>query len=643
MKLTKNLLALVLVLLLGGGATYAIAQSDTVTIPFAEGDKVVLDLPGDLNVVLEGVVETTTTTTAPTTTTTEPPTTTTTEPPTTTTEATTTTTLPPTTTTLPPTTTTVPPTTTTTSPPEGLCGPVDRTITGNQPGFVVPEDEHWRVTGTLTSTGTIMVHGCLSARSGVTINMGGNQIQVMGDSNSMGVLDFDGGNGGPRWTHADGSPLPTGWAQGTTVLAAPHVQGVRASSSVTLGANLPTLTYPVPAHSPAFTELVRTNAGITVNLASRIMWMVEGEDQVGDVAPLIPGCPCPSLFSNVAVIDSGNATANGGLSFYPIHFHRVGNNVRGTVVDHSLVLRGKNHAYVAHAAHGITFRDSVAVDPEGAAFWWDVREAGRGTDPDPSSESDDVVYDRVGVLGQRPGNGVEAPPETTALLIGHGVGNVMRDSWVAGSQLQGIPNGSCVHWSAVTNGFEDTWIVERITCHHSTQENGHFWWYNHTGSGGGDAHFVVDNIIVDAGQNAIRVGAYNQSSEPAKYVNLVTDGRILLNVQGVNTQSQDHVTIQGGHAANITVAHHVAAGRTESATVRPSFEVIGMDLETGVIINESLGGQTQPGRGRFSGVTVDGSPITRSQVTTPFIQSGSRYSFSNNTWPNQTFSFHVPS
>jgi hypothetical protein len=560
-----------------------------------------------------------------------PPTTTTST--TTTTTSTTSTTVPPTTTTQPPTTTTVPATTTTTTPTAGLCGPVDQNITGTQAGFTVPQGENWRVTGTLNLTGDAHVEGCLSARAGVTINGNGNELMVMADADSMGRLDFDGGDGGPRWTEADGGSLPTGWTSGMMVLAAPHTPGARNATTVTLGSVLPNLRFPVPTQADRPTELVRTDAGITVNEVSRIMFMRPGFDGVGDTAPLVPGCPCPSLLSNVSVVDSGNATADGGLGHYPIHFHRLGDNVRGTLVEHSLVLRGRNHAYVAHQSHGVTFSDSVAVDPAGAAFWWDVREAGRGTPPDASSASDDVVYNRVGVLGQRKGNGVESPPEVTSLLIGHGVGNVMRDSWVAGTQLQGVANGSCIHWASPTNSFPDTWVVERITCHNGTAENGHFWWYNHTGSARGLPHFVVDNIIVDFGSNAVRVGAYNQSSEPAKYENLLTDGRVLLNVQGVNPNSQEHVTFTGGRVDHFFVGHHNATGRVESSTVRPSFEMINVDTRTGVVINEADAPRTQIGRGRFSGVTVNGAPLTRADVNVVFIQTGSVYSFSDEAWP----------
>jgi len=463
---------------------------------------------------------------------------------------------------------------------------------------------------------------------------------VMGDANSMGRLDFDGGNSGPRWTPANGGPLPAGWMVGGPVLIAPYVTGDRTPDVTVLTAVLPDLGYSVPGQPRHFTEIVRMDAGITVNQAARIMWMRPGFDQIGQVAPDIPGCPCPSLINNVRINDSGAVPA---LGFYPIHFHRVGNNVRGTTVTDSLVVNGRNHAFVTHAAHGVTYLRSGAVDPAGDAFFWDVTDGVNGQ-PDPSSATNDVSYLQTFVLGQRPsalGLGAE-PREVTAYLAAHGIGNVNVGSWVAGSQLGGVPNASGVHWSGKANSLLKRWVWDDFTVHNSNS-HGVFVWMNSTGTSGANAQTVNRMVVVDVDGAALALGAYSWNSKPFHFVDGVFDADVEIHTQGTNVASEDHGTVENSYIRRLLIARHNAPGRYESATVHPSFEVVDSEVADGVVINEHFGGpNSQRGTGRLSGVTVGGDPIQRSDITVTYQEPGGRWLVANAPWPSQVTRFQVP-
>lgn len=76
----------------------------------------------------------------------------------------------------------------------------------------------------------------------------------------------------------------------------------------------------------------------------------------------------PSVIRYVSVKNSGN---NSVLGDYPLHWHMNGSSVSGTLVEGVVVVGGKNHAFVPHGSHGITFKDVIAKDTLEDAFWWD--------------------------------------------------------------------------------------------------------------------------------------------------------------------------------------------------------------------------------------------------------------------------------
>ncbi len=70
---------------------------------------------------------------------------------------------------------------------------------------------------------------------------------------------------------------------------------------------------------------------------------------------------------------------------WPFHFHKEGNNSRGSVVQSCVVRDSGSHAYVQHAAHGVSIVDCISYHNLEISFWWDANAD--------SDNSDDVLWD----------------------------------------------------------------------------------------------------------------------------------------------------------------------------------------------------------------------------------------------------------
>jgi hypothetical protein len=116
---------------------------------------------------------------------------------------------------------------------------------------------------------------------------------------------------------------------------------------------------------------------------------------------------------------------------YPLHWHLNGDSTRGTIVEGVVVVNGANHAFVPHGSNGITFKDTIAKDTAGDAYWWNPP----GTNETCSFQkfctldnSNDITYDHALVYGVTNG-----PTETrgfrlAGFTLGAGSGNVVKNS-----------------------------------------------------------------------------------------------------------------------------------------------------------------------------------------------------------------------
>lgn len=165
----------------------------------------------------------------------------------------------------------------------------------------------------------------------------------------------------------------------------------------------------------------------------RIMWMANGG---------------ASTLKYFTVADSGSPN----LGDYPLHWHLNGSSTRGTVVEGVVVIDGKNHAYVPHGSHGITFKDVIAKNTRNDAFWWDAPGTNDCSDRDKfctADNSNDTTYDHVLVDGVNIPHGEQNHHAVAGFRLGAGSGNVVRNS--VAINIKGGKNCSGFHWPSKAN------------------------------------------------------------------------------------------------------------------------------------------------------------------------------------------------
>lgn len=143
------------------------------------------------------------------------------------------------------------------------------------------------------------------------------------------------------------------------------------------------------------------------------------------------------------------------LGHYPFHWHHCHDDSRGTVFDSVRVIGSTNRAFVPHASHGITIRNSYVEDCAGTPFWWDLpTEHG-----DESNNSDDIVWEGNLV------NGVKTQPgqngfRNAGYYLGAGARNVCRNN--AAENVAGTAHSSGFYWPAQAAGNPggNVWLFE---------------------------------------------------------------------------------------------------------------------------------------------------------------------------------------
>ena len=196
-----------------------------------------------------------------------------------------------------------------------------------------------------------------------------------------------------------------------------------------------------------------------------------------------------SEIRNTEVINSGKT---GELGFYPLHWHFNRGSTEGTIVENVTVRGGKNHAFVPHASHGITFRNIKAFNTVDDAFWWDPPE----NEDDTSNNSNDIKIYNALIDGVTPKPGDDGL-QLTAFQLGAGDGNEIHDS--VAKNVGGRKNCAAFHWpeDANHNFGGNEWVFENnigtSECH------GIFVWQNDGGDhiirnfkGGGISHGAYD-------------------------------------------------------------------------------------------------------------------------------------------------------
>ena len=193
------------------------------------------------------------------------------------------------------------------------------------------------------------------------------------------------------------------------------------------------------------------------------------------------------------------------LGRYALHFHMSNENNRGTVVEGVVARDIGSHAFVPHTSHGITFRDTVAYNTNGDAYWWDPRpgcpEGQRGC-PDPNL-TNDILYDHAlaAYVNADPNSPLgKGRNRMSAFRLVGGLRNTVRNSVAVA--VSGGRDSSGYHWPESENPVPNLWIFEDNLVHNN-RADGIFGWQNDE-----NVHTITRYTAYRNGGSGIELGAY---------------------------------------------------------------------------------------------------------------------------------------
>ncbi len=349
---------------------------------------------------------------------------------------------------------------------------------------------------TLTTTGNVVVAGTLVMRPASTVThvlrfadvdessfVGGGMAVLASDVGlwviGAGQLDIA-GTAKKGWAHASSDPT---WSATDQLIQTPTVkEDYEGFKTVSLGSALPTVNGTWTAEVLNLTRNVRIEGSASGRAHIIVRSSQPQYIQYAELAYLGP---------------------EGILGRYPLHFHHTGDGSRGSVVTGVVSRHSRNHAFVPHVSHGITFTDCVAYDTVESAFWWDK-----------GDETDDTVWDTciaAKVADTKTAN-------VAGFMLNGGTGNVVRDS-VAVGVVSG-DNASGFWWPSQANGLPNTWVFEGNTAHNNSR-HGIFVWQNTSTLG----HVIDDYAAYHCGLDGIHHGAYSNVGYSYQNSTLYRNGR----------------------------------------------------------------------------------------------------------------------
>jgi hypothetical protein len=254
-----------------------------------------------------------------------------------------------------------------------------------------------------------------------------------------------------------------------------------------------------------------------------------------------------STLKYVSVADSGTSA----LGDYPLHWHLNGNSTRGTIVEGVVVVNGRHHAFVPHGSHGITFKDTIAKNTSGDAYWWDApgtNESCRFLSDCTLDNSNDIMYDHALAHGVTNGPGDGRGFRLAGFMLGAGSGNVVQNSAAVNISPSHIVECSGFHWpeAANQNAGGNVWVFQNNRSVSASGCYGIFVWQND------DNHHVIQGFT----GSGINHGAYGNHYEYRR----VDVSRLEVHAQGWS--------VHDSSVGKIFVYPHVIAGQVNLTNVR---------------------------------------------------------------------------
>lgn len=370
-------------------------------------------------------------------------------------------------------------------------------VTDND-GFTVPAGEVWTFDPTKDTTveveANVIVYGVLEMRPNTGVKhtlrfknvdeskFVGGGMELIEDDTGLWILG-DGkldaiGEKKAGWNRTGTDPT---WKSTDELIVAPVNFGDYTFKPFTLGGTVPQLDSTLP--KAEVMNLTRSvNIEGTPTGRSHVMFMSSQPQTIKYASFRYLGIPTT-------------------LGRYPLHFHFNGEASRGTVIEGTVVRDSGAHAYVAHASHGITFKDTVAYNTLDDAYWWDLIK-GTGTN---ISATDDITYDHAIAAGVKNSANTTTPFRLAGFSLSAGSGGTVKDSVAVGVEATGDPAG----FSWPPNDVQ-VFTFENNVSHNNTH-NGIWIWQNDK------AVHTIKNFVgysngnTKGGGAGILSGAYNQN------------------------------------------------------------------------------------------------------------------------------------
>lgn len=275
------------------------------------------------------------------------------------------------------------------------------------------------------------------------------------------------------------------------------------------------------------------------------------------------------------VSDSGGPN----LGDYSIHFHLNGNTTRGTLVEGVVVTGSKNHAFVPHGSHGITFRDTIAKNGRCAAYWWDQ--------PDFQStsqvnNSNDILYDHVLADGVTNCPGDSRGFRLSAIELGAGKGNTVRNSVARNINPSHQKDCAGFLWPELHSNQPSSWTFTNNATYNSAC-NGIFVWQNDS-----EKH-VINGFKGDGIDHGAYLNRYEYRNVDVDFIEIHAVGWSVTGGSADVVTAFRH-TLDGGPVVfkNVSIGRFIVNNTVDGGTMPATYQLDNTGLSCGDIEYQSV-------------------------------------------------------
>ena len=154
---------------------------------------------------------------------------------------------------------------------------------------------------------------------------------------------------------------------------------------------------------------------------------------------------------------------SGEAGHHPLHWHLMGDDSRGTLVQNVTIRNSTNRAFVPHGSHGISLIDVRVENVVGAGLWWPSPGTNETCSPNfqkfcTLDNTNDLTVKPSGCgwceIRSRQHSWIQACPST----LSAGSGNSITNSVARNVAPSNLKDSAGFHWpSAPARAWQDSW------------------------------------------------------------------------------------------------------------------------------------------------------------------------------------------